>query len=194
MPAENGSARPPKTPRPSCSIIAVLPCTGTGARTTRPPNAAPIAWWPRHTPSTGTASPKRRMTSSVSPASSGRPGPGEITTCVGCIAAISSIGHLVVPPHRDRRPELAQVLHQVVGERVVVIENEDHVSSKAPLQSAHRPARPAPAPAPAAARPFTPQSSCASSSARTSARALSRVSSYSADGFESATMPAPAWR
>ena len=35
---------------------------------------------------------------------------------------------------------------------------------------------------------------CASSRARTSALALSRVSSYSADGFESATMPAPAWK
>ena len=33
---------------------------------------------------------------------------------------------------------------------------------------------------------------CANSSARTSARALSRVSSYSAVGFESITIPAPA--
>jgi hypothetical protein len=55
-----------------------------------PPNAMPIPWWPRQTPSRGTLGPKRRMTSTEIPASSGRPGPGEMTMCVGCRPAISS--------------------------------------------------------------------------------------------------------
>src|SRR5690349_15215904 len=58
--------------------------------------------------------------------------------------------------------ELPEVLHQVVGERIVVVEDENHSPA------------------------------CAISSARTSARALSRVSSNSAAGLESITMPAPA--
>ena len=36
----------------------VLPCSSSGARTTGAPNTAPIAWWPRHTPNSGT--PARR--------------------------------------------------------------------------------------------------------------------------------------
>ena len=59
---------------------------------------------------------------------------------------------------------LAEVLDEVVGERIVVVDDEHHYDSPR----------------------------CASSSARITARALSRVSSYSAVGFESATMPAPA--
>src|SRR4051794_35773871 len=71
--------------------------------------------------------------------------------------------NLVVPFHERRRPELPQVLSQVERKRVVVVEEKDH----------YRPAS-------------------AIASAVSSARALSRVSSYSAAGFESATMPAPA--
>src|ERR1700758_3602912 len=33
---------------------------------------------------------------------------------------------LVVAAHLDLRPQLAQILHQVVGKRVVIVENEDH--------------------------------------------------------------------
>src|SRR6185295_10595486 len=71
--------------------------------------------------------------------------------------------HLIVAAHADVGAQLAQVLHEVVGKRVVVVDDEDH----------ERPA-------------------CASSRARMTALALSRVSSYSAAGFESATIPAPA--
>ena len=72
--------RPAKIVRPSCSIVVVLPCTGTW-RTTLPPNACASDWWPRQTPSVGTpASGKRRMTSSEMPASVGVHGPGETTT------------------------------------------------------------------------------------------------------------------
>ena len=48
---------------------------------TLPPNAWPIDWWPRQTPSVLTpASGKRRMTSTLIPASLGVHGPGETTT------------------------------------------------------------------------------------------------------------------
>src|SRR6476661_982856 len=52
--ASIGLASPAKTPRPSCSMTEVLPCIGTGARTTRPPHTSPSAWRPRHTPRIGT--------------------------------------------------------------------------------------------------------------------------------------------
>ena len=70
---------------------------------------------------------------------------------------------LVVAPDERRRAQLAEVLRQVERERVVVVEEKNH----------------------------SPASAMAS--ACSSARALSLVSSYSAAGFESATMPAPAW-
>ena len=33
---------------------------------------------------------------------------------------------LVIAPHFDLRPQFAQILHQVVGERIVIVENENH--------------------------------------------------------------------
>src|SRR3977135_1061272 len=48
---------PANTPWPSCSIVDVFPCIATPARTTDPPNTAPIAWWPRHTPRIGAPPP-----------------------------------------------------------------------------------------------------------------------------------------
>ena len=104
----------------------------------------------------------RSIVAIVTPACSGRPGPGEITMRSGLRRAHFLDGHRVVAQDANLRAELAQVLDEVVGKRVVVVDDDDH-------------------------RPC-----CASSSARTSARALSRVSSYSAVGFESITMPAPA--
>ena len=59
------------------------------ARTISPPKAWPIPWCPRQTPSTGTRRPNWRMTSTVIPASSGRPGPGEMTMRSGFSASIS---------------------------------------------------------------------------------------------------------
>ena len=41
---ESGSAGPRRQPAPSWSIATALPCRGARARTTRPPNATPIAW------------------------------------------------------------------------------------------------------------------------------------------------------
>src|SRR4051812_15598558 len=77
-------------------------------------------------------------------------------------------GNLIVPEHPHLRPELAQVLRQVVSERVVVVDQRNHAASAS----------------------FSLE---ASSAAFSSARALCGVSSHSARGSESATMPAAAW-
>src|SRR5580765_1477298 len=77
-------------------------------------------------------------------------------------------GNLVVAKHPHLGPELAQVLRQVVSERVVVVDQRDHAASAS----------------------FSLE---ASSAAFSSARALCWVSSHSARGSESATMPAAAW-
>ena len=58
---------PAKSAWPVCAMALSRPCIGSGARTTRAPCAAPSAWWPRHTPNTGTAAQVR---------SSGRQTPG----------------------------------------------------------------------------------------------------------------------
>ena len=71
---------------------------------------------------------------------------------------------LVVAFDERRRAQFAEVLGQVERERIVVVDQQNH---------------------------YNPASAIAS--AVSSARALSRVSSYSAAGLESATMPAPAW-
>src|SRR5262249_13785898 len=70
----------------------------------------------------------------------------------------------VVGAALERGPQLAEILQEVVGEGVVVVDEEDH--------------RPVPA---------------ASLSARIMPRALEQVSSHSVFGSESATMPAPTW-
>src|SRR5262245_10173707 len=70
----------------------------------------------------------------------------------------------VVPAHLDLGAELPEQVRQVVGEGVVVVHEEDH-----PRASAR-------------------------SIARSSAASFRRHSSCSSVGFESATMPAPAWR
>src|SRR5204863_5958688 len=72
--------------------------------------------------------------------------------------------HRIVAHDEHVSAELAQILNEVVGKRIVVVDDAHHAYSPA----------------------------CASSSARNSAFALSRVSSYSAAGFESITIPAPA--
>src|SRR6476620_4980259 len=107
---------PLNTPWPSCSMVDVLPCIGTPARTTAPPNTAPIAWWPRHTPRIGVVSPRRRITPIVTPARSGRDH-NALRRGVDDVFH----RHRVVAHHLHVRPELAQVLHEVVGERVVVV-------------------------------------------------------------------------
>ena len=82
------SGSPAKIVFPSWRISEVFPCMSFGARTTWPPNVWPRAWWPRQTPRRGTG--ERRMSSRLIPASSGVPGPGEITMRSGRSARASS--------------------------------------------------------------------------------------------------------
>src|SRR5262249_34318983 len=72
--------------------------------------------------------------------------------------------HLIIATHHDLLAHLSHVLHQVEGEGVVVVEDEDQLSLPV----------------------------CAISTARTSAPALLTHSSCSLSGMESATIPAPA--
>src|SRR5919201_519456 len=76
-------------------------------------------------------------------------------------------GDLVVAIDGDFLSELGEVLHQVEGERIVVIDHQHHGAAYA-------------------------DSLCASAAARSSARALCCVSSHSDFGSESATTPAAA--
>ena len=120
-----------------------------------PPNAWASDWWPRQTPSVGTpASGKRRIASTEMPASLGVHGPGETTTRSQVRAEQVVDRGGVVAHGLDLRPQLPQVLHEVVGEGVVVVDHEDaaHGHSRCPA---------------------------ASSIARTTPRALARDSSYS---------------
>ena len=58
------------------------------------------------------------------PARSGVPGPGESSTPAGSQPADLGHGDLVVAPHVALDAELAEVLDQVVDERVVVVDHE----------------------------------------------------------------------
>ena len=70
-------------PRPSWETALAFPCRSLCACPISPPKASTIAWWPRQTPSVGTRGPSRRTISTDAPASSGRPGPGEMTRWLG---------------------------------------------------------------------------------------------------------------
>ena len=74
---------------------------------------------------------RRRAAASISsmltPASSGAPGPGEITTASGRRRSSSAAVAGVVAHHLDLGArDLGQLLHQVVGEGVVVVDHQDH--------------------------------------------------------------------
>ncbi len=69
--------------------------------------------------------PNWRMTSTVMPASSGRPGPGEITIRSGCIASTSPSVISSLRCTTGGMPQLAEVLGEVVGKRIVVVEQQD---------------------------------------------------------------------
>ena len=108
--------------------LVVLPCMSRSARTTRPPNASPMAWWPRQTPSTGTRPAAARTSGTEMPASRGVQGPGEITIASGrsCERGLDAQG--IVPVDYRLGAQLAGVLDEVVGEAVVVVEDEEHRS------------------------------------------------------------------
>ena len=85
--------------------------------TTTPPYTWPMHWCPRHTPSTGTPrSPNSRIASFETPASSGRPGPGDTSTASGSSARSIVEVDGVVAVHDRLRAELTEVLDEVVDE------------------------------------------------------------------------------
>ncbi len=71
-------------------MSSAFPCTIRAACTIRAPNATPMAWWPRQTPRMGTLPAKRVTASTLIPASSGLPGPGEMTMPDGFFASSSA--------------------------------------------------------------------------------------------------------
>ena len=109
----------------------VLPWSSSGARSTVPPNATPIAWWPRHTPNSGVFAAAHALTSGIdAPARSGVPGPGDSSTPSNSSAAFATSASVaqavvVVAPDLRMHSELSQVLDQVEHEAVVVVDDQD---------------------------------------------------------------------
>jgi len=89
--------------------------------------AAPMAWWPRQTPRMGTLPDMWRMRPMEIPASCGVQGPGERTIAVRCegfrlLRGVSSSLRRTT----DVGAEFTDVLDEVEGEGIVVVENENH--------------------------------------------------------------------
>ncbi len=86
-------------------------------------------WWPRQTPSSGIRGPNRSTTSLEIPASRGVHGPGEMISRLGRGRLDLVERDLIVADHPQLEPgvDLAETLDQVIGERVVVINQEDQV-------------------------------------------------------------------
>src|SRR3954447_8755847 len=86
-------------------------------------------WWPRQTPSTGSLGPNRLMMSLETPPSRGVQGPGEMTMCVGLRASTWSAVTLSLRKtsiFSEAPPTFAELLHEVVGERIVVVDQDEH--------------------------------------------------------------------
>ena len=73
------------------------------------------------------------MTSLLMPASSGRPGPGRDADPIRIERFDLREGDFVVALHHDLATQLAEILDEVVGERVVVIDDQNLYSSVARL-------------------------------------------------------------
>ena len=85
----SGEGSPLNRSVPSCTTCDVFPCITRPARTTFPPYASTIAWWPRQTPRIGIVPPSCLTSGTEMPASEGVQGPGEITIAAGAIVATS---------------------------------------------------------------------------------------------------------
>ena len=110
--------------RPSWSIIEVLPCISRSADTMRPPKCCTRDWCPRHTPSTGTRPSKaasicERDARVVGAARAGRD--AQVGRLQGKRLRDSQ---LVVPVHQHLGAQHQERLHQVVGEGVVVVDQQ----------------------------------------------------------------------
>jgi hypothetical protein len=124
------------------------------AGTTRPPKAWPIAWWPRQTPRSGVPRLGRGRDQRQADAGAvGVAGAGRQHDRRGVHRHRLLHVDFVVAAHHHLRAELAEVVDEVVGEAVVVVDQQQH--SEAAEAPAAPPApeaagQPAPALAPAA--------------------------------------------
>ena len=102
-----------------------LPCTSSCAAPISPPKTSTIAWWPRHTPSSGHAARERAHdllgdAGGLGPARAGRDDEVRRRDRLRLLDR-----DLVVPPHDHLRSQLAEQVREVVRERVVVVDQED---------------------------------------------------------------------
>ena len=86
---------------------------------------------PRQTPNIGISAAKRGMSGKQTPASFGVQGPGDKMMASGRRSAISVERNLVVAHHVEHRTQLAQEMDKIVGETVIVIDDE-HVHTDGP--------------------------------------------------------------
>ena len=136
-PPRSPAAARAKTPRPSCSTRLALPWRSRCALPISPPNASTIAWCPRQTPSVGTPRVAHELDELPRP----RPaGAGERTRCVGASARLVSVDRVVPAHDRPRAPSSPKEVREVVRERVVVVDEQDHV--RAPPRARSRPRAP----------------------------------------------------
>ena len=136
-------------PRPSCETSVALPWTSSRAWPISPPNASTIAWWPRQTPSVGVVGASRRTISRVAPGllRPSRPGRDDEVRRAQPLGLVGV--DRVVPPDDHLGAELLEQVDEVVGERVVVVDEQDHRSARVIAARA----RPASAGTPRARRP-----------------------------------------
>ena len=135
------------------------------------------------------------------PPSFGVQGPGEMTICSGASAATSSSAIASLRTHAHVRAELAQVLDEVVGEAVVVVDHQQHgwsVSSVDPALSRRRRrkrCRQSPRGGRVPGRdPGTTISRAIAARRRRGSLALMRCCSTCAQRYANAQGPATAWR
>jgi hypothetical protein len=69
-----------------------------------------------------------------------RAGPGEMTSKAGFRRAISAIADGIVAEDPDFLPQLAKILHEVVGKGVVVVDHQQHAASLSSLTEQAAPA------------------------------------------------------
>src|SRR6266566_6714406 len=82
-PAVNSAGSPASSDPPDTRTSPGLPCAGSGSRDSAPPACSTMACRPRQTPKTGRCRAYTSSSSAAQPKSTGRPGPGDITTRSG---------------------------------------------------------------------------------------------------------------
>ena len=68
-----------------------------------------------------------RITSLDNPDSRGEHGPGEMRIRTGFKSRICVQRDLVVALHLQFHVQLAELLHEVVGERIVIVDDQNHI-------------------------------------------------------------------